>query len=368
MLVLALAACRQETETAMPATRTPAPAGTEIRTIAFPVSGAVVPYVAEGGLVSYIDEQAKAFRVVAYRDGKWSEPRTIASDAAMLINRADFPSIGADGNELVAAWSTRKEHGSIVHIARSTDGGATWSGPVTPHPDLVSQFGFVSLAGAEAVYLDGRKLKGGMEGEGEMELRSLDGTPLDPRVCDCCQTAIAMTGDGPVVVYRDRSADEVRDISIVRRTASGWTEPKTLHADGWKIPGCPVNGPQVDANGKRVVVAWFTAANNDPRVFVAFSEDAGATFGAPVRVDGGQSAGRADVVLLGDGSAAVTWVGQSGGKSQLYARRVHPGGALGKPVELGEASGFPRAALWDENVAVVFSRADGVQVRVIERL
>ena len=39
---------------------------------------------------------------------------------------------------------------------------------------------------------------------------------LDGRVCDCCQTTAAITNDGPVVVYRDRSDDEVRDMSIVR--------------------------------------------------------------------------------------------------------------------------------------------------------
>lgn len=366
VMVLVLTACaqREDRATAPPSQ----PREPEVRTVAFPVSGAVVPYVASSGAVSYIDEDAKAFRMIRFREGKWSEPRTIASDEAMLINRADFPSIEADGDEIVAAWSTRKEHGAIVHVAKSADGGATWSAPRTPHPDLISQFGFVALAGNEFVYLDGRTLKGGMEGEGDMELRANDGAALDTRVCDCCQTAMAMTSDGPVVAYRDRSAEEVRDISIVRKTANGWTEPKTLHADGWQIPGCPVNGPQLDARGKEVVAAWFTAANNDPRVYVAFSKDAGATFSAPIKINEQASAGRVDVVLLQDGSAAVTWVAQQGEQSLLRLRRVASDGTLGKPVDLGPAGGFPRAALWDQNVAVVWSRPDGVQVRVIERL
>ena len=324
----------------------------------------MVPFVSNDGVVSYMDDRTRAFRLARYRDGNWSEARTIASDPAMLINRADYPSVSANGETIVATWSTRREHGTVVHVAKSTDGGATWSAPRTPHPDLVSQFGFVSLAGDDFVYLDGRKLEGGMEGDGEMELRAGDGRVLDPRVCDCCQTAIAMTDDGPIAAYRDRSPEEVRDISIVRRTASGWTAPKTLHADGWQIRGCPVNGPQLDADGKRVVAAWFTAVKNEPRVYVAFSDDAGATFGKPVRVDGGSTVGRADVVLLDDGAAAVTWVASS----RLHARRVDRNGTLGKPLDLGEAAGFPRAARWGENVAVVWSRADGAQLAVIERL
>lgn len=330
--------------------------------------GAAVPYVSRNGAISYIDEKARAFRMITWRDGKWSEPRTIASDPEMLINRADFPSISVRGDDVIAAWSTRREHGSVIHVARSKDGGATWSAPRTPHPNVISQFGFVALAGDGFVFLDGRNLEGGMEGSGEMALRASDGAPLDTRVCDCCQTAMAMTSNGAIVAYRDRSADELRDISIVRHVSGRWTKPKTLNPDGWKIPGCPVNGPQLDADGNRVVAAWFTGANNDPRVYVAFSEDAGATFGKPIRVDGGQAAGRVDAVLLADGSAAVTWVAQTGGKSQLHLRRINPDATLGNPIPLGECTGFPRAAVWDENVAVVWTRPDGAQLAIIERL
>jgi hypothetical protein len=328
---------------------------------------AVVPFVADDGVISFMDDEAKAFRFVTFRDGKFSEPRTIASDPNMLINRADFPSIWVDGDDMVATWSTTKEHGAVVHVARSTDGGATWSPPRTPHPDVVSQFGFVSLAGEDFVYLDGRKLEGGMEGNGDMELRAGDGTLLDPRVCDCCQTAMAMTSQGPIVAYRDRSADEVRDISIVRRTADGWTPPKTLHADNWKIMGCPVNGPQIDADGNRVAVAWFTAANDQPRVYIAFSEDSGETFGAPILVPSRDAAGRVDVVLSDDRAAVLTWVAQTGGKASLYVRRVYPDGTIGSEERaLGEASGFPRAARWGENVAIVRSRPDGAFLELIE--
>jgi hypothetical protein len=176
-----------------------------------------------------------------------------------------------------------------------------------------------------------------------------------------------MTTSGLVAVYRDRSDKEIRDISVVRKTKSGWTRPKSVHADGWQIAGCPVNGPQIDAAGKLVAVSWFTGANNDPHVAIAFSKDAGATFGAPIRVSAGIARGRTDVVLLGDGSAAVSWVSQEGDKLRLHLRRVQADGTLGTPVDLGEASGFPRVARWNDNVAAVWSSPAGVQVRLIER-
>ena len=340
-------------------------AGCRAEAPAVPVlAKAKVPFIAgdgEGGFyVSHVT--GDTFRVVRLRDGKWSAAQDIAS-GNLLVNSADFPSIAFDGKSLRASWSTRNEHGSVIHLAQSTDDGATWSGAVTPHPEMVSQFGFVSLAGGEAVFLDGRRLKGGMEGEGEMELHTPDAL-LDPRVCDCCQTAMAMTSAGPVVAYRDRSAEEVRDIAIVRRTASGWSEPKTLHADGWTIAGCPVNGPQLDARGTRVVAAWFTAANDQPRVFVAFSQDAGATFSAPVRIDSGNAMGRVDVALLENGDAVVTFLAAGA----LHARRVSRDGTLGVSVRVAETGGFPRVAVSKENVGVVWSADDGVHFANLERL
>ena len=39
---------------------------------------------------------------------------------------------------------------------------------------------------------------------------------VDDRVCDCCQTATAMTTKGAVIVYRDRNEAELRDMYVVR--------------------------------------------------------------------------------------------------------------------------------------------------------
>jgi hypothetical protein len=174
---------------------------------------------------------------------------------------------------------------------------------------------------------------------------------LDGRACDCCQTSAAVTSDGPIVVYRDRSPDEIRDIYIVRRVGGKWTEPAAIHDDGWKINACPVNGPAVDARGAGLAVAWFTAAHNSPQVKVAFSSDAGASFGAPVRLDGGAPAGRVDLALLPDGSALVSWIERVGGDTAaVQARRVMPNGKASAPITIAassaaRASGFPRMAV-----------------------
>jgi hypothetical protein len=270
-------------------------------------------------------------------------------------------------------------------VARSTDGGASWSGPWTPHDDRsATDHGFVAtvpLADRLAVaWLDGRDFAAGVPERAEMALyyrvMGADGAAgpeavLDPRVCDCCQTDAAATSAGPVLVYRDRSPDEIRDIYAIRWRNGAWTEPRAVHADGWETGACPVNGPAVDAREERVAVAWFTAAGGSPRVKAAFSDDAGETFLAPVVVDDGDPSGRVDVVLLDDGGALVSWLERTGGEfAEVRVRYVAPDGGTAPSSSVSassaeRASGFPRMArLSSQQVIVAWTDVGGTLPRV----
>ena len=187
-----------------------------------------------------------------------------------------------------------------MQLARSADGGTTWTRLGKLHSDdTATEHGFVSVvpaaAGFEAVWLDGRAMASG----GTMSLRAAhvgerpgESTVLDPDVCTCCQTDAVRTDRGLVAVYRDHDEGEIRDISIVRHTDDGWSEPRPVHDDGWRIPGCPVNGPAVAHGDGHLAVAWFTAAQDRPRVLLAFSHDGGASFDAPIQIDGDRPVGR----------------------------------------------------------------------------
>jgi len=178
---------------------------------------------------------------------------------------------------------------------------------------------------------------------------------LDDRCCECCATAAVRTHRGVLVAYRGRSADEVRDIALVRREEGRWTKPYRLHADGWKIAGCPVNGPAMDASGDQVVAAWFTAASDTARVFVAFSNDGGRVFSKPIRIDGGDPIGRVGTTLMPDGSALVSWLESERGKAAIKVRKVTASGRLGSPMIVAasssaRASGFPQIVRTEDDV------------------
>jgi hypothetical protein len=314
-----------------------------------------------------VGDTAHAFRFSRLNGDDWSTPRTIAQRPDLFVNWADFPSVVAlSEHRLAAHWlqrSGRAKYAYDVRIAHSSDGGETWSTPVVPHRDgTATEHGFVSLFPFRdwlgAIWLDGRNFARAAKGESaDMMLVMTSVAPsgtrgpervLDERVCDCCQTSLAMASSGPVVVYRDRLEGEIRDISIVRWADSGWTEETVVHADGWKIDACPVNGPAIAARGARVAVAWFTSARDTARVYLAWSEDAGATFGPPVRIDDGNPVGRVDVELDDEGGATVSWMEfTSHERADVRTRRVRPDGGRSTPtivarVSGARASGFPR--------------------------
>ena len=152
------------------------------------------------------------------------------------------------------------------------------------------------------------------------------------------------------MVYRDLSDEEMRDISIVRLKAGKWTMPRPVHNDNWKLNGCPVNGPSVAAAGKRVAVAWFTAAADKPQVNLAFSSDSGESFGKPIKIDDGNPVGRVEVLMLSDGSAIVCWLEKAAGSGSVRIRRVYPDGKTDDSIAVApngtaRSNGFPQIAL-----------------------
>jgi hypothetical protein len=156
---------------------------------------------------------------------------------------------------------------------------------------------------------------------------------LDERVCDCCPTSALAFEDGRfLIAYRDRSHDEIRDIALVRgsvRDPRTWTSGIRVHADGWRIAGCPVNGPRLARHGEIVALAWFTAADERARVQLAFSLDAGAHFGAPLCIAQEGALGRVDVVLVDAQRALVTWLELDGEGARWCARLADWSGSLG---------------------------------------
>lgn len=321
----------------------------------------------DGVWLSWMDSGSvgkKTLWLSRWDGAQWSAPLPVVSSERLIANWADTPGVlpMADGS-LVAHWLEEgSERGALeIRVSRSTDAGGSWSDPVTPHRDgTPAERGFVSLvdrgpARFGVVWLDGRRM--GHAGETMLMFSEWSEggfgpeIQLDERVCDCCRTAAVRTSEGVLVAYRDRSDEEIRDISFVREGAEGWSWPAALHDDGWRLEGCPVDGPATVVDGPRGAVVWTTEGGGDRRVVVALSDDGGSTFSPPVRLDGGRAVGRVDAVALPGGSVFACWMEQTDepGGSVIVARAIEAGGVLQDPFRIATTSaarsaGFPRLA------------------------
>jgi hypothetical protein len=315
--------------------------------------------------------QDHAVRVALRDKTSWSEPRTVAQGSEFFVNWADFPTVAALGDgTLFAHWLEKNAAGPytyVVKVARSVDEGRTWGEAFVPHTDRsAAEHGFVSMADDGAgrmalVWLDGRDKAGtallstrvGRAGPVAEEER------VDGRVCDCCQTALVRTPRGLLAAFRDRAEDEVRDIAVARHANGAWSPSRVVAADGWKIDGCPVNGPALAVDGDRVALAWFTL-EPAPAVRLAFSGDGGETWGPARPLHEGRPLGRVDVAFLAGpgGDAVVSFLEQAAarpaadpesaaGPARLVLRRVAAQGRVSPLVEAAptigaRSSGFPR--------------------------
>jgi hypothetical protein len=277
----------------------------------------------------------------------------------VFVNWADVPSVVPfTSNAWVAHWSRLQPESFGAYdivVATSSDAGATWNTPVVLNDDgTETEHGFATVFAwgdnIGIVWLDGRQLAAWSFDNPDAllgtELRfaklTLDGEVLetdviDALVCDCCQNDVAMSSVGPLVIYRDRTEQEIRDVVVRASDGETWQAPIVLGAEGWHIEGCPVNGPAIAAYEDTVATAWFTAADDMPRVRFARSGDGGRTFEPALDVDTVGAFGQVDVVLLEDATAVVTWWRRAeGGRTVLALRTVSREGALGPITTIAE--------------------------------
>ena len=272
----------------------------------------------------------------------WTAAKTVASSDGWFVTDADVPTVMRKRDGTLVATTYPSVDPAIeaydLRVSYSKDEGKTWAPPVSPHHDgTKAQHGFASLfemadGALGMIWLDGR-----VPESMSVYFASFDAgwkqtaeTSVNARVCECCPTAATMTADGPLVAFRDRSNQEIRDIHVARVDAPStplgaggkWTDAMPVHADNWRIEACPVNGPALSARGRTVAAAWFSATGSNGHAYAAFSQDAGRTWGDPIRLDDETSLGRVDIELLDDGSAVATWVEFANERAQLRARHI----------------------------------------------
>lgn len=224
-------------------------------------------------------------------NGKGAEPDALHQSPGLAI--------GPKG-DLFVTWATPKEGAPFaadLRLARSVDGGASFAPPLVVNDDgapinhtfehvLATETGDIYL-----IWLDNRNKD--KSGAGTMFACSRDGgvtveknLAVDGMACPCCRPMAATAPDGSLwVAWRKTFEGNVRDIVVARSADRGrsFSPPMVVRRDGWSFPACPHRGPALafDKHG-RLYVGWYTEGTDEqPRIYIATSDDQGRTFSAP---------------------------------------------------------------------------------------
>jgi hypothetical protein len=294
-------------------------------------------------------------RYAVRRGAAWSESRTVASGRPFWRHPAEVPGmVSLSDGTLLAHWVEKGKESSeeeTIYVSSSKD-GLHWTTPLIAHHDHSPvQHGLVSIAASgpkEASLFWLQALKGE---DGPVSLmrtvvgadgKEIKEEQLDNDTCSCCPTSVANTSKGLLVAYRDHTPKDIRDIAVLRLESGKWSASKILYPDKWEINACPVNAASAAAKDNHVAIAWYTEANDSPRVQVVFSPDAGATFSKPVKVNTGDTLGYASTALNSDGGAFVSWIEEGPSSGSVMVRLVSPAGVAGPVLKIAEG---PRSSL-----------------------
>lgn len=217
-----------------------------------------------------------------------------------------------------------------VCVARSTDGGITFSGdPRINNDSMKSQHQPAIATGADGTVYSvwhgfpahgeplvtpvfiARSTDMGSTFEPQRRVDHYAGSP-DPREvgsCNCCRPWVFTDGAANVYVAFRIDSAKIRDIFLSRSTDRGetWSAAVRVSRGMWNYDACPSSGPTGVGRSDTLLVTWMDqrSALEAPSVYLARSTDGGRTFDHEIRID--SSANFPTVALDRQGRVFVMW-------------------------------------------------------------
>ncbi len=278
-----------------------------------------------------------------------------AAPEAIDARRENAPQIAVVAHGLIdVSWvhPLAKKWSSAVRFARSTDGGKSFSRPVTVNDgpaDTTHGFHAMTVAANGDVviaWLDGRAMRAAMaagKSHTGLSLRytwSGDGgrsfapsRRLMNHTCECCRIALARVPEGDVAVFfRGIFGTDIRDHAFgVLHTDERPDRWQRATWSGWRVAACPEQGPglAIGADGVRHAV-WYEASHGPA---IRYGQlDPGHKPRHMLKI-GGAGSGHADVAVHGQ-TVWVAWNQVSAEGYHLMLRVSHDGGARFGPARV----------------------------------
>ncbi|MCX7513496.1 sialidase family protein [Frateuria hangzhouensis] len=292
--------------------------------------------------------------------------------------------------ELYVSWSQprAKPWTGYVRFARSLDGGAHFSAPVTVHRDraeITHRFDALAVDGEGRVVLAwiDKRDQAAAEAAGKPYLGAAvyytwsddRGAHFQPEralaqhSCECCRIALAATPEGHVAAFfRAVYGDNIRDHAYaLLRTDGGAVQAQRATFSGWHIAGCPHHGPglAIAADGTRHAV-WYEASGK-PTIWYGQLQPGHRA--AHAQAIAGPGASHADLAVHG-AKVWVAWNQVDARGEALMLRRSDDGGLhFGPARRLATANGAvasPQLLLREGRAYVAWNTATGFRLLATE--
>lgn len=363
-------------------------------------------------MLSWIEGDGKTWSLYVARSsdggGRWSSPVAVAGgpDAPGEVHPHGESSprlVAAADGRVALVWPNsitvpgRKWPAAMLRFASSSDGGATWSRPITLNDDTTGapvshQFHGATWAGDSGLvvaWLDERDvaapIAAGADGHAEHASEpdatiyltsSADfGRTWTPNrvgwraACPCCRVSLARNSAGQAVAaWRQHFPGNVRDV-VTAVVAETPPEPRRVHQDDWAYPGCPHTGPAMAIGTDGVAhTVWYNGKPGDAGVYYARSDGDGGSTGRVGLVSGPEvGTAHAAVAPLGDGGALAAYDVSGDGERRITVARVSSSGALAGQVEIADSDDgkYPQLAVFGDSAALVaWTSANSEEPRV----
>lgn len=283
------------------------------------------------------------------KSAHFAPPVVVATESGGVIdaNGEARPKIVPLANgALLVSYTARpaNSYNGVIRIARSTDGGKSFSEPRPLVEGAGQRFDTYVVSPAGRIYaawLDKRDAeeakKSGQEfsGSGIAVGWSDDGGEtfagrkiLLDHSCECCRVSAALDLDGaPVFAWRHVFGENLRDHYVAKLSQDGAAlVGGRVSDDNWATT-CPHHGPSlaIDAGGSWHV-AWFTNGKTRKGLFYAKSRDGGKSFTAPAKFGDDAHAPSHAVLLAAKSGLYRAWKEFDGTKTAIVTQISQDGG------------------------------------------
>ena len=312
----------------------------------------------------------------------------------------DPPKIAVDNDgQIAVAWMTRplaRDDGSVIAVARPNldrDGSVAVAQIEGDDPAgflLCESLAYDDDGGLVAAWIDGGKASesSGESGKLTCAVAPPQGgfesvTTLADSACSCCRTSVAWLGPETFAfAYRGISDGNLRNVRFAVLSDDGHDgggpeftgdSHGVVRNDGWRLDGCPSEGPTVAAEGSNAAwVTWYT--EGEPRGLrltrITPTRTVRGTRWEPVQtfmVDDRKEARHPSLATLSSGRPFVVFEGPTpeGGRA-LYGRVMQRKG-LSEPVRFTTATRVDRPvpARWGLNgVLITWKEIDEMGPRI----